>query len=176
MRKLEDIGKEEIRDLLGKGWLTHDGAWFLNTAAEFGIEAANRLNRASIKTMAPLEMNRTTKMLGVDRNGFESFGQFQDFMLEAMEIILPGSVFGRFRLQSPAFNVIHWQWDKDECFAFKGMQQIGLLDGYECGVIYRLECWLEALDLPFEVEPEFTLCIMHTKGACSGDFRFSFPR
>ena len=28
MRSLYAVGKEEIRDLLGKGWLTHDGMWF----------------------------------------------------------------------------------------------------------------------------------------------------
>jgi hypothetical protein len=28
MKSLYAVGKEEIRDLLGKGWLTHDGMWF----------------------------------------------------------------------------------------------------------------------------------------------------
>jgi len=37
------IDKKEIRDLLGKGWLTHDGMWFYNTYRELGIEKANQL-------------------------------------------------------------------------------------------------------------------------------------
>jgi len=175
MRRLDDIGKEEIRDLLGKGWLTHDGAWFFNTANQFGIDAANRLNKAAIQTIAPLEMQRTRKLLGLSEEGIESFHEIKEFALESFELILPGSVVSRFHIEAPSANVIHWEWEAGECFAYKGMQRLGLLDGYECGVIYRLECWFEALGLPFEVEPKITSCIMHTQGACSGDFRFSLP-
>ena len=42
MKVCDDIRKEEIRDLLGKGWLTHDGAWFAAVAQELGIEQANQ--------------------------------------------------------------------------------------------------------------------------------------
>jgi len=52
MRTMKSIKKEEIRDLLGKGWLTHDGMWFYQTAKEFGIDKANELNRAAIKSMS----------------------------------------------------------------------------------------------------------------------------
>jgi len=52
MRTLDCVKKEEIRDLLGKGWLTHDGMWFFNVCQEFGIERANTLNRAAIKSVS----------------------------------------------------------------------------------------------------------------------------
>ena len=32
---LAKVDKEELRDLLGKGWLTHDGMWFVHAAADF---------------------------------------------------------------------------------------------------------------------------------------------
>ncbi len=51
MRGFTSIGKREIRDLLGKGWLTHDGMWFSRVCKEFGIEEANLINRAAIKSM-----------------------------------------------------------------------------------------------------------------------------
>lgn len=176
MRELDDISKEELRDLLGKGWLTHDGAWFFNTAAEFGIDAANRLNKAAIKTMAPMEMSRTRRVLGIDHEGIESFSEIEEFTFKALHLIMPRSVSSRMHLTSPEFNVIRWDWEEGLCFAFRGMQQIGLLDGYECGVIYRLECWLEALGVTFELEPRPTACIMHSTGECSGAFRFFFER
>jgi hypothetical protein len=143
---------------------------------EFGIDAANRLNKAAIKTMAPMEMSRTRKVLGIEGEGIESFGEMEEFTFKALHLIMPVSVSSRMHLTSPAFNVIRWDWDEGLCFAYRGMQQIGLLDGYECGVIYRLECWLEALGVPFEVDPRITACIMHTTGECSGEFRFSFER
>ena len=45
MSVLDEIEKTEIRNLLGKGWLTHDGMWFYNICQEFGIEKANELNK-----------------------------------------------------------------------------------------------------------------------------------
>ena len=42
MSALYRIDKKEIRDLLGKGWLTHDGMWFYNTYQELGVEKANK--------------------------------------------------------------------------------------------------------------------------------------
>ena len=41
MSALDRIDKKEIRDLLGKGWLTHDGMWFYHAYKELGIEKAN---------------------------------------------------------------------------------------------------------------------------------------
>jgi len=68
-------------------------------------------------------------------------------------------------------NLLHWEWEKRGCFAFKGMKQIGIIDGYRCGVIYRIECWLEALGIKYSIDPKIDKCIMHEKGACSGDLR-----
>jgi hypothetical protein len=53
---LNKIGKREIRDLLGKGWLTHDGMWFYHTYQELGIDKANKLNKAAIRSLAPIEI------------------------------------------------------------------------------------------------------------------------
>ena len=55
------------------------------------------------------------------------------------------------------------------------MRQLGFLDNYECGVIYRIECWLDALGVLYEVLPPTGTCIMHTRGECSGQFRFPTP-
>ena len=52
MRDPKDVSKDELRDLLGKGWLTHDGAWFFSVASEYGMESANALNKASTKALA----------------------------------------------------------------------------------------------------------------------------
>ena len=51
------------------------------------------------------------------------------------------------------------------------MKQIGAIDGYRCGVMYRIECWLEALGIRYSMDPRIDGCLMHEKGACEGEIR-----
>ena len=171
MEILDRIEKKEIRDLLGKGWLTHDFMWFYNTYQEFGMEKANTLNKATIKSHAPIEMQRAKKVLGFNKDKIHTFHELMDFLLGALELILPHSVFKQSQFSAPSKNLLHWEWENGECFAYKGMKQIGLIDEYSCGVMYRIECWLEALGISYNIEPKIEKCIMHEKGECSGDIR-----
>ena len=171
---LNKIEKREIRDLLGKGWLTHDGMWFYHTYREFGIEKANTLNKAAIRSLAPIEIKRVKKVLGIGADKIGTFEELKDFMLEALEMILPNSVLEKFRFQASSKDRLHWEWESGECFAFKGMKQIGIIDGYRCGVMYRIGCWLEALGIKYNIDPKIDKCIMHEKGACLGDIRVIF--
>lgn len=173
MRMYEDIGKDEIRDLLGKGWLTHDGSWFVVTAYELGIEKANKLNRDAITSMAPLEARRLREILGI--NGpINSFDEIQQLLLQGMKIILPQSVFSKFHYSVVAQNTLHWEWESGECFAYKGMKRMGLLDNYRCGVIYRIECWFRALEIEYKSTTKIDRCLMHQTGYCGGNFEFFF--
>ena len=171
MSVLDRIEKKEIRDLLGKGWLTHDGMWFYHTCKELGVERANTLNKAAIQSLAPIEMRRTKKILGMDKGKIDTIDELKDFMLEALELILPDSVFKKSHFSAPSRDLLHWEWESGECFAYKGMKQIGILDQYSCGVMYRIECWLEALGIKYEINPKIDKCIMHEEGACLGDIR-----
>jgi hypothetical protein len=168
---LQRIEKSDIRDLLGKGWLTHDGMWFYHTYLEYGIEKANYLNRAAIQSLAPIEMHRTKKVLGIDKEKFDTFDELKEFMLEALELIMPHSVFDKVSFSARSVDLLHWEWENGECFAYKGMKQIGVIDEYRCGVMYRIECWLKTLGVNYNIDPEIDTCIMHEKGACSGDIR-----
>ena len=171
MNVLDSIEKKEIRDLLGKGWLTHDGMWFYNTYQALGIEQANTLNKAAIRSIAPIEINRVKKILGWGEEKIQSYEILKDFMDKAFQLILPESVFGKFHFGTSQDNIFHWEWEKGQCFAFKGMTQIGTIDEYQCGVIYRIECWLEALGIKYSIDPKIDRCIMHLTGICSGDIR-----
>ena len=136
MGALNKIGKREIKDLLGKGWLTHDGMWFQHTYQEFGVEKANKLNKAAIRSLAPIEIKRVQKALGIGGGKIGTFEDLKDFMLEALEVILPNSVFEKFRFRASSKDLLHWEWESGECFAYKGMKQIGIIDGCRCGVMY----------------------------------------
>jgi hypothetical protein len=170
MRDPGDISKDELRELLGKGWLTHDGAWFLSVASELGMEAANRFNMAAIKGMAPFETRRTMKVLRVEQEELQDFEVLKDFVRAGLGLIMPDSVITRLHFQYTADNVMHWEWEPGQCFAYRSMKQLGQIGSYECGVIYRIECWLEVLGVPVEVRPRPVGCMMHETGECSGDF------
>ena len=174
MRSLDSVGKEELRDLLGKGWLTHDGMWFYSVYKELGIEKANKLNKDAIKSMVPFEAHRLTQIMGIQKTDLKSIEIVRDFLLFGMELILPASVFSKLHFSNPSGNVIHWEWEKNECFAYKGMQRMGVIDSYECGVMYRIECWFEALGLQFVAAPQSGKCRMNENGHCSGGYKFQF--
>jgi len=171
MGVLDGIEKTDIRDLLGKGWLTHDGLWFFHTCRELGIERANTLNLAAIKSLAPIEVERAKQILGMGQEKINDFDRLMDFLLAALELTLPDSVFRKSRFSSPSKDVLRWEWEKGQCFAYKGMKQIKAIDGYRCGVMYRIECWLEALGIRYSMHPRIDGCLMHETGACEGEIR-----
>ena len=171
MNVLDSIDKKDLRDLLGKGWLTHDGMWFYHTYQALGIEQANTLNKAAIRSIAPIEIYRVREILGLGEEKIQSFETLKDFMEKAFQLILPLSVFGKFHFETSQDNIFHWEWEKGQCFAFRGMTQIGTIDEYRCGVMYRIECWLEALEIKHGIDPKIDRCIMHTTGACSGQIK-----
>jgi len=171
MGVLDRIEKTEIRDLLGKGWLTHDGMWFYHACQAFGIEKANTLNKAAIKSLAPIEIERAKRVLGIDKESIDNFDELMDFMIAVLELTLPDSVFKKFHLSSPSKDLIHWNWESGQCFAYKGMKQIGMIDGYRCGVMYRIECWLEALRIKYLMRTRIEGCLMNEKGICEGEIQ-----
>lgn len=171
MSVLDRIEKNRLRDFLGRGWLTHDGMWFYNTYTELGIEAANKINLAAIRSLAPIELAGARRLLGLDEKEFASFEEVAGFLKDCLELILPTSLFGRMSILASEGNILKWEWKQGECFAYKGMLQLGLLDDYRCGVMYRIECWLKALNIKHEISPVIDKCIMHEKGMCRGEIK-----
>ncbi len=173
MSVLDGLDKKDLRDLLGKGWLTHDGLWFYHTSREVGMERANELNRAAIKSLAPVEVNRAKEIFGIEAAQFDTFDDLMAFMLDALELTLPDSIFRHIHFSSPSKDLIQWEWADGQCFAYKGIKQMGKIDGYHCGVIYRIECWLDALGIGHDMDPPIPGCLMHETGRCEGQIRVS---
>jgi hypothetical protein len=61
------LSEEVQQDLLRRCWLWHDARWYASVAAEFGLDVADRLNRANVLALGATEMRRVMKALGVDR-------------------------------------------------------------------------------------------------------------
>ena len=77
MKTLEEMTREEIVDLLNRSWMTHDGMWFYHCFQACGIDTANRVNKAAIGSLAPLEMARMKKALGFAGDRIQSFAEFR---------------------------------------------------------------------------------------------------
>lgn len=175
MGLMEQLDKNAIRELISKCWITHDGMWFAHTLSVRGIEEANRLNRAAIKSMADIELKRFMAILGVTKDDLKRFTAFKAFFLNIQELLIPD--FMNVVIQFEAPDSIFWQFNERGCFAYNGVKRAGVEAQYECGPLYRIQCWLKHLDIPYEMIPYLTTCVMPEKGRCSGRFKcdFTYP-
>ncbi len=167
---MRELTNQELRELLVKCWMTHDGTWFMSVASEAGIAAANRLNKAAIRALAPIELKRVTRATGVKGESLENFEELKA-VVDAMFATIKGD-FMDFTFEYPGENVLHWRMGR--CFAVEGMKTIGAYEEYECGVLYRVTCWLDAMGLQYEVEPAVQGCLQRDTGSCEGIVRFHF--
>ena len=159
-----------LREVLTKGWLTHDAMWFYSCCQELGIEKTNKLNKSAIALMGAIETKRMLKALGIHNETFDSFDKVRRFFLGAREFVIPDWM--DFTWSMDKENILEWQWRN--CFAYDGVKQLGVVDKYECGVMFRIECWLKALGVAYEMTPVINGCLMHQCGQCKGEIRFSF--
>jgi len=166
---LDNIGKEAIRDLLAKNWMTHDAMWFHHAVETQGMDAANQINKAAIRSLAPIEVLRIMELLGTHPDDVKSFEPLKHFLFTTLALIMPSSVREKWRFNAVDENKFHWAWQDGECFAFKGMQRMGYLEDYRCAVIYRIERWLHTLNIKYNMEPKIGTCIMHRTGSCTGE-------
>jgi hypothetical protein len=157
---------KEIIDLLGKCWMTHDGMWFFHCLQEFGIEATNKINKSAIQTLACIEIKRIKHLLEMD-NKIENFHEFKLFFTEMSKLMIPEFMNVSFRF--PEKNRMAWVFNHEKCFAYEGIKKLGAIDKYECGILYRIKCWLEALEIENKFDPEIDKCSMPFNGNCAGE-------
>jgi hypothetical protein len=171
MRSVDDLEKKEIVELLGSCWMTHDGTWLYSCFQEYGIEAANRMNKSAIRMLAPLEIGRMKKTFGFDKEKIETFGELTEFIERAAALFVPDFMNASFSFPRP--NVLRWEFAPKRCFAFRGISRIGVIDGYECGVIFRILCWLDALGVSYRADAPVR-CRMIDSDTCAGDIELDF--
>jgi hypothetical protein len=166
MRSIQDVPKKEIIDVLGKCWMTHDGLWFFHCLQEFGIETTNKINKSAIQSLASIEIKRIKQILGI-QNRIETFDELTLFFTEASKLMIPD--FMNVKLNFPEKNRMAWVFNQEKCFAYEGIKKLGAIDTYECGVLFRIRCWLEALEIKNRFDPEIDKCRMHFKDTCAGE-------
>ena len=171
MRSAKNIPQKETIDLLNKCWMTHDGMWLFHCLQEFGIEATNKINKSAIKSLSSIEIKRIKSVLRFEKN-IESFEEFRLFFNAASSFMIPD--FMNVKFGFPEENKMTWEFNKGKCFAYVGINRLGIIDKYKCGVLYRIKCWIEELDIKHRFNPEIDRCLMHHSGYCSGEIQLFF--
>ena len=164
---MRSLGREELKELLIKGWMTHDGMWFLHCLKECGMEKTNRINRAAIRSMAEVETKRVLQAFGLEK--VESLADLREFV-EAMFQVAKAE-FMKFSHVFIAPDVL--RVTMESCFAYEGMLRMGAAAEYQCGIFDRIEAWFRTLGLDYSLEPRVDGCLMHQAGACSREFKFN---
>jgi hypothetical protein len=165
---MKSLNTKELAQLLNKCWMTHDGMWFLHSLQECGIEKTNKINKAAIRSLAPIEIKRLQEACGIGEvNGMQDL---KDLFAAAQEVFIPD--FMEYELSFPANNRMNM--DIQKCFAHVGITRIGAIEAYECGIFHRIESWFDALGISYDVEPKVLHCMMHTDGVCRREYEFSF--
>jgi hypothetical protein len=113
-------------------------------------------------------VSRLAEALGVAAGELVDVEAVVRFVAAGIALVTPASVSSRLHVRAQDGR-LHWEWEPGECFAYKGMQRFGHLVGYECGVIYRVECWLDALGVRLPGARAVSGCVMHATGRCAGD-------
>ncbi len=142
--------------------------WFFHCLQEFGIDATNKLNKSAIKSLSSIEITRLKKVLDCIRP-IEDFDGFKGFFEEAANFMI--SDFMNVQFSYPEKNKMAWKFNQNKCFAYSGIKRLGFIEQYECGVLYRIKCWLDALGIAHRFIPEIGKCHMHVNGSCAGEIK-----
>ena len=166
---LQRLSPPEREVLLIKCWMSHDARWFMAVAREYGMEAANRLNRVAAHEVGKAEARRIARALELP-----AVTTIDDWLLN-QEIFLGflGPDLTDYRVTkvgSDAFQV-HVQ----RCFANENAVRAGISDHYECGLFARITGWAGALGLRYEITPPSGKCLMAQGRECGHTFRLTAP-
>ncbi len=152
--------------------MTHDGMWFYSCLQEYGIADANKMNKSAIRLLAGVEINRMLRACGASKEEINSYEKLRQFFDAASSLFIPD--FMNVTWTFPGNGIVHWEFNSKNCFAFNGISKLGVIEQYECGVIYRVQCWLGELGIKHTVDPVITGCQMVQKGSCRGDIILNF--
>jgi hypothetical protein len=165
---LQRLSSAEREALLVKCWMSHDARWFMAVAMEYGMEAANRLNKVAAHEVGKAEARRIAHALELS-----AVTTIDDWLL-TQEILLRflGPDLTDYRLAKVASNAfeVHVQ----RCFASENAVRAGISDHYECGLFARITGWAEALGLGHEISPSPGKCLKAAGDECLYRFTIRF--
>ena len=165
LRRLPPAQREA---LLIKCWMSHDARWFMAVAGEYGMEAANRLNRVAAREVGRAEARRVARALELP-----AVRTIDDWLL-TQEIFLGflGPDLAEYQVTKGGANT--FQIDVQRCFAHENAARAGISDSYECGMFARITGWADALGVGYEISPSPAKCLKAAGKECLYRFTLRF--
>lgn len=122
-------------------------------AQQFGIHEANRLNQLVCRNIGQVEMKRLMKAARwpAPRDIHEFLG------VKKSAILLYGPDLVEFGIDM--VNQQSYKMRLTRCFAHENIVRAGIGDRYECGILARIQGWMDALGLKHEVHPPPGKCM-----------------
>ncbi len=166
---LGKLSPQQREELLIKCWMSHDARWFTAVAMNHGMPAANRANQAAAREVGKVEARRLARALGLG-----PVTNAADFLL-AQEVFI--GLLGPDLLDYDAVQTGDdgWRIEIKRCFAFDNVSRAGVADQYECGILPRVQGWLEGLGLPYEMTPALGKCLKAQGQECAYAFTLKRP-
>jgi hypothetical protein len=150
---LNNLSVNSQKDLLIKGWMSHDARWYMAVAEHFGISHANHLNQIVARELGGVEMKRFMKALNLSPS--RSMEEYLNLKKAAL------SMFGHNLVDYEIKILNHqlYEMQLKRCFAHENIVKAGIKDEYECGIFSRLQGWIDALGLEHELSPPLSRCM-----------------
>jgi len=164
----DSLSFEMEKDLLIKGWMSHDARWFMAVAERFGIDTANRLNQGVCREIGRVEMKRLTKSLALSPP--KDMVEYLNFNKAAFALY--GSGLAEYEIKT----LDHQSYERrlKRCFAYENIVRAGIKDQYECGILARIQGWINAQGLEHELKPALGKCMMVLGKECSYTITLGF--
>jgi hypothetical protein len=166
----DEIDKTQLKEFLVKNWMTHDGCWFFQTCMAFGIDKANRLNKGAIKMLAEAEQKQLLKLMGWQDYKIATLEDLKTLIDNAFSMIKGNFMSFEYSFSAP--NVM--RWTMHSCWAYEGMKKLKVEKAYQCGVLWRVGCWIWKAGVKFEIKPKVKTCLLNEQDTCTGEFHFFF--
>jgi hypothetical protein len=156
------------KDLLIKGWMSHDARWYMAVAQHFGIEAANRLNQMVARELGRLEMKRFMKVL--DLSPSRNMEEYLNLKKAALSMFGSNLVDYEIEIHDHQMYEMHLT----RCFAYENIVKAGIKDRYECGIFSRLQGWIDAQGLEHDLTPALGKCMKVLGSECCHAVKLRF--
>lgn len=163
------LTNKKIKELLIKCWMTHDGMWFLHCLRKTGIETTNKINKAASRGLGRVEAKRFKRILEIDE--IKSLDNLRNFVDTVFKIVK--AEFMKFSYKFLKDNTM--QFEMHQFFAHDGIERIGVIDQYQCGIYDRIEGWFEGLGIKYKVSPQIDGCLIYQGKNCVRKYTFFLP-
>ncbi len=159
---------EMEKDLLIKGWMSHDARWFMAVAKHFGIDHAIRLNQKVARELGGVEMKRLMKSLASSTP--KDMVEYLNFKKAAISLYGPDLIEYEIKILDHQSYEMHFK----RCFAYENIVKAGIEDRYECGIFARIQGWIDAQGLEHELQPALGKCMKVLGKECRYTVRLHF--